>query len=212
MIWEDVLPAAARRLRPVAARNGRHRAEASIAAPIAFSSEDTMPHHEKHSTIAAAGEITHVFAHRFVFRTGSKAVLADLTPHGLEIIELRVGDKIAIEGEQKRSEIKVFKVERNGETFEIGDGPHSKQKHGPANPALAINAATNAGYEVIGAPRRKPKHFEVLGKKEGLFAELHVELDGDIRKAKPLFPEDHKWRSELEGQRESRSAEPAQRA
>jgi hypothetical protein len=157
-----------------------------------------MPHHEKHPTTEAAGEVTHVFAHRFVLQTGSKAVLADLTPHGWERIGLRVGDRIAIEGEQKPSEIKVSKLERNGETFEIGDRPRDEHKHAPADPALALKAATSAGYEVIGDAHRKPKHFEVLGRKGAAFEELHIELDGRIRKAKPVSSEDHKWRAEIE--------------
>ena len=157
-----------------------------------------MPPPEKHPKTEAVGEITHVFAHRFVLQTGSKTLLADLTPHGLEIVHPHVGDRVAVEGEQKPSEIKVSKLKRDGETFEIGDGSHHGREHAPADSALAIQAATNAGYEVIGGARRKPKHFEVLGKKGAAFAELHIELDGDIRKAKPVPPEDPKWRSEIE--------------
>jgi hypothetical protein len=65
-----------------------------------------MPHQEKHPKVNAAGEITHVFGHRFVLKTGSKSVLADLTPRGLEIVGLRIGDRVALEGEQKPSESK----------------------------------------------------------------------------------------------------------
>jgi len=123
-----------------------------------------MPHHEKHPKTEAVGEITHVFAHRFVLETGSKSLLADLTPRGLEIVSPRVGDRVAIEGEQKPSEIKVSRLKRDGETFEIGDGPHHAREDAPVDSALAIQARTNAGYEFIGAARRKPKHF-VLEKK-----------------------------------------------
>jgi hypothetical protein len=70
-----------------------------------------MPHQEKHSKVNAAGEITHVFGHRFVLKTGSKSVLADLTPRGLEIVGLRIGDRVALEAEQKPSEIKVSKLD-----------------------------------------------------------------------------------------------------
>jgi hypothetical protein len=51
-----------------------------------------MAHQEKHSKVNAAGGITNVFGHRFVLKTGSKSVLADLTPRGLEIVGLRIGD------------------------------------------------------------------------------------------------------------------------
>ena len=105
-----------------------------------------MPRHDgKHATINAAGEITEIFAHRFVLKTLSRNVLADLTPHGLEIVTLRVGDKVSIEGEQNPSEIKVSKLERNGETFEIAHGPHDKHAHAPADPVVVIEAAKSAG-------------------------------------------------------------------
>jgi hypothetical protein len=84
-----------------------------------------------------------------------------------------------LEGEQKPSEIKVSKLERNGETFAIGHGPHDTREH-EADPAIAIKTAEDAGYQVIGGPRRKPKHFEVLGKKGTEFEELHIELDGGV--------------------------------
>ena len=140
-----------------------------------------MPHQEKHSKVNAAGEITHVFGHRFVLKTGSKSVLADLTPRGLEIVGLRIGDRVALEGEQKPSEIKVSKLERNGKTFAIDHGLHGTRED-EADPAIAIKTAEDVGYQVIGGPRRKPTHFEVLGKKGAEFEELHIELDGDVRK------------------------------
>jgi hypothetical protein len=125
-----------------------------------------MPHQEKHSKVNAAGEITHVFGHRFVLKTGSKSVLDGLTPRGLEIVGLRFGDRVALEGEQKPAEIKVSKLERSGETFAIADGLHGARED-EADPAIAIKTAEDAGYQVVGGPRRKPKHFEVLGKKGG---------------------------------------------
>jgi hypothetical protein len=51
-------------------------------------------------------------------------VLADLTPRGLEVVGLRIDDRVALEREQKPSEIKVSKLERNGETFAINHGLH----------------------------------------------------------------------------------------
>lgn len=150
-----------------------------------------MPHQEKHPKVNAAGEITHVFGHRFVLKTGSKSVLADLTPRGLEVVGLRIGDRVALEGEQKPSEIKV------SETFAIVHGPHGIREH-EADPAIAIKTAEYAGNQVIEGPRRKPKHFEVLGRKGAEFEELHSELNGGVRKTKPVSPHDHKWLSEME--------------
>jgi hypothetical protein len=156
-----------------------------------------MPHQEKHPKVNAAGEITHVFGHRIVLKTGSKSVLADLAPRGLEVVGLRIGDRVALEGAQKPLEIQVSKLERNGETFAIGHGPHDTREH-EADPAIAIKTAEDAGYQVIGGPRRKPKHFEVLGKKGAEFKELYIELDGSVRKTRPVSPHNHKWQSEME--------------
>jgi hypothetical protein len=109
-----------------------------------------MPRHEIHPDFEAVGEVTHVFAHRFVVDTGSKSIPADLTPPGLEIVKRRVGDRIALKGKQKPSEIKVSKLQRNGQTFEIGHGSHDRRDHEIADPATAIKTAENAGYRVIG--------------------------------------------------------------
>jgi hypothetical protein len=67
-----------------------------------------------------------------------------------------------------------------------------------ADPAIAIKTAVGPGYQVIGGSHRKPKHFEVLGKKGAEFEELHIELDGDVRKTKRVSPHDNKWQSEME--------------
>jgi hypothetical protein len=155
-----------------------------------------MPHQEKHPRVTAAGEITQVFGHRFVLKTGSKSVLADLTPRGLEVVGLRIGDRVALEGEQKPSEIKVSKLERNGETFAISHGPHDTREN-EADPAIATKTAENAGYQVIGEPRRKPKHFEVLGKRARnlrSFTSSSTEVFGRLS----LYPHYHKWQSEME--------------
>jgi hypothetical protein len=120
-----------------------------------------MPHQDKHPKVNAAGEIIHVFGHRFLLKTGSKSVLADLMPRGLQIAGLRIGDRVALESEQKPSEIKVSKLERNGETFAIDHGLHGTRE----DEAAPIKTAEGAGFQVIGEPRREPKHFEVLGKK-----------------------------------------------
>jgi hypothetical protein len=91
----------------------------------------------------------------------------------------------------KPSEIKVSKLERTGEIFATGHSPHGTRED-EADPATAIKTAEDVGYQVIEGPRRKPKHFEVLGKKGGEFEELHIVLDGGVRKTKPVSPHDHK--------------------
>jgi hypothetical protein len=163
-------------------------------------------HPHEHAIVRVNGKVTDIFAHRFVLQMADGKCLADLTPHGADAVELNIGDDVAIEGEQKPSEIKVLKLERSSETFVIGHKPPQSEKHPhhpphhhhrDADPFIAKNAATSAGYEVVGEPRRKPKHFEVLGKKGQFYKELHVELDGSIHKQKPIAAGDPKWHEEL---------------
>jgi hypothetical protein len=150
------------------------------------------------SLARVSGTILHLFAHRFAVDTGGGVVLADITPKGLEQIALRLGDRVVLEGERKPSELKVHHLTRDGRTIEIEHKkkPHHEGRHGghgPADPAVVLRAARGAGYEPVGMPRRKPRHFEVLGRRDGAFAELHIELDGRIRKTKPATGAEPKW-------------------
>ena len=144
-----------------------------------------------------AGKITHVFAHRFLVETPKGAVLADVTPHGAEVVKLRIGAEVELEGERKPSELKVVRFTCNGQSVEIEHKKkHEHHHHEAADPKIAIGSARAAGFEPIGEPRRKPKHFEVLGLRDGRHSELHIELDGRIRKTKPV-DDQHKWSEAL---------------
>ncbi len=144
-----------------------------------------------------SGKIAHVFAHRFVVETPQGAVLADLTPHGADLVRLRVGDQVTLEGEMKPSELKVSRFTCNGKTVEIPHkDKHDHAHHAPADPDVALRSVRAAGFETLGAPRRKPKHFEVLGRRNGTYLELHVELDGHIRKTKSI-EDPSKWTAEM---------------
>ena len=168
-----------------------------------------MPHH--HDKITVSGKITHLFGHRFVVKTAKGHVLADLTPHGEDQIALRVDDVVTLEGEMKPTELKVSRLIRGRKTVEIEHKKkhhdhhhhdhHHYDHHEHADPAVAITAAKAAGFKVLGSPRRKPKHFEVLAQQRGKFSELHIELDGHIRKSKPVDKTDDKWASDLPGKR-----------
>lgn len=169
-----------------------------------------MPEH-KHVTVA--GRTAHVFAHRFtVEAAGGRIWLADLGPKGAEAFTLEAGIEVSLEGEMKPSELKVTRIVRRGAaavTIEHhkkhGPHDHGPRHHGPphhqhdepAEPKVAMEAVVRAGLDPIGTPRRKPKHFEVLARKGDRFFECHVELDGHIRKEKPVAPDDHKWFDEI---------------
>ena len=153
-----------------------------------------MPDHDRRTI---SGTITHVFAHRFVLRTETGDVLADVTPKGIEQIALRVNDAVSVEGEMKPSELKVDRLTRGKQTIEIQHKKKPHEEHGaPADPSVVLASARAAGFAVLGSPRRKPKHFEVLARKSGSLNELHIELDGHIRKMKPVAADDPKWSAE----------------
>ncbi|MET0219330.1 MAG: hypothetical protein ABW213_01605 [Tardiphaga sp.] len=151
-----------------------------------------------HHPVTISGAVTHVFGHRFVVETSSGAVLADLTPKGVEQHAPRIGDTVSLTGEMKPSELKVSRLTSGGKTITV----EHKKPHGHAHPQAesgdAIKAARKAGYEPLGEPRRKPKHFEVLGRRDGALTELHIELDGHIRKTKPVDASEEKWSEALQ--------------
>jgi hypothetical protein len=66
--------------------------------------------------------------------------------------------------------------------------------------SIAIASVHADGFLVLGAPRRKPKHFELLAKKQDGLNEVPVELDGHIRKSRPVSKDDHKWSAEPRGE------------
>ena len=150
-----------------------------------------------HQTISITGKITHVFGHRFVVETGQGAVLADLTPRGAEQHALRVGEVVSLSGEMKPSELKVSRLTAGNTTITIEHKkkPHDHGAHG--EPGDAMKAARDAGFEPLGQPRRKPKHFEVLARRNHRLTELHIELNGNIRKMKPVEGGDPKWSDAL---------------
>ena len=158
-----------------------------------------MPHHEH---VEISGEIVDVFAHRFVIATAQGHLLADLGPKGAEAFDLTLGETVTISGEMKPSELKVERIAcKGGSAIEIEHKKkpehHEPHHHEPADPKVARSAVEAAGLKPLGEPRRKPKHFEVLAKKDGKFVECHVELNGHIRKEKPVAHDDHKWADAL---------------
>jgi hypothetical protein len=146
-----------------------------------------------HHTIAITGKITHVFGHRFVVETDRGAVLADLTPKGVEQHSLRIGEVVNLQGEMKPSELKVSRLTAGKTTITIEHKKKPLDHHPHAEPGDALRAAREAGFEPLGQPCRKPKHFEVLGRRHDRLTELHIELDGHIRKMRPVENTDPKW-------------------
>jgi hypothetical protein len=150
------------------------------------------------------GEVTHIFAHRFVVQTKTGSALADLGPKGAERFALRKGEKVTLSGEMKPSELKVHTIRKEGGAAVAiehkkphSEPPHANDPH-DADRKHAVATARANGFVVVGSPRRKPKHFEILGKDSaGDFVELHVELGGALRKTRPVENADPKWAVEM---------------
>ena len=147
--------------------------------------------------------MTDIFAHRYVVKTETGKVLADLGPKGAERVSLEEGDRVDLVGDMKPSELKVHSIARNGAPPILVEHPWKRHRAPPheledADPRPALKTAEANGFRVIGKPRRKPKHFEILGRAAaGGMVELHIELDGVLRKTKPAREDDPKWRTEI---------------
>ena len=61
--------------------------------------------------------------------------------------------------------------------------------------ADAQRLVTGQGYEQVGEPRMVDQHFELLGKKDGKYFELHAHRDGRLVRARPVELGDPKWGS-----------------
>lgn len=141
--------------------------------------------------VEISGKVWGVFAHRFAMETSAGKELVDIGPHAHDRIALAEGDRVSVVGERKPSEIKARRLtDARGGVHRIDWPPKPHEKHGhkheAADPELALSAARSAGFEPVGQPRRKPKHWEVDARRDGDgMWELHIELDGRIRKVKP---------------------------
>ena len=143
-----------------------------------------MPDHEQ---VKHSGTVGDIFAHRFVLELPQGNVLADLGPKGAKSFRLKKGERVHIEGEKKPSEIKVKTISLEGGKAVDMDHPSPKHEQDDVDPKIALQAAENAGYFVIGDPRRKPKHFDVRARNpKGKIVDLHIEFDGQISKEKAV--------------------------
>jgi hypothetical protein len=155
----------------------------------------------KELTQNLSGTVTDVFAHRFVVETGKGKILADLGPKAAERVSLKEGDHVELIGDMKPSELKIRSIAKDGAPPVLVDHPDKLRPHphelgADSKPALKTVEAN--GFTVLGRPRRKPKHFEILGRDPaGDMVELHVELDGSLRKTHPVQEDDPKWATEI---------------
>jgi len=150
-----------------------------------------MGHHpDHHQDYSHNGTVRDVFGHRFVLATDDGPILADVGPDAPDSLKLKLGAKVKITGEKTPCEIKVRLFQSgSGKTIEIQRKPKKKHHEEASDPTTALKAALDAGYIVEGEAKRKPKHFEIKAIRGGRRYELHIMMNGDIRKEKPLKEE-----------------------
>jgi hypothetical protein len=146
------------------------------------------------------GKVTDVFGHRFVVMTATGKVLANLGSKVAADVLISEGDQVELLGKMRRlTELKVSQIAANGGHFIIVEPKKQHPSHYvEADSKPAIETVNVGGFTMVGFPRRKSKHFEILGRdKAGLLLELHLELDGALRKAKRVASTDRKWAVDL---------------
>ena len=84
------------------------------------------------------------------------------------------------------------------ELARLADRPWVMEPVGTPSREWTTARCRDAGFEPLGQPRRKPKHFEVLTRRNHRLTELHIELNGNIRKIKPVEGGDPKWSEALQ--------------
>ena len=153
--------------------------------------------------ITVTGTVTDTFGHRYVVDDGAKKSLIDIGPKGRDAIAIKTGDKLTVEGEMVDSgEIRAARVAVGSQA--AVDLPEArswwqkltgagKDDGTPFGPVEAKAEVTKAGYEIIGEPKPEKKHFEILGKKDGKFYELHAHKGGDVKNIRTVDATDPKW-------------------
>jgi hypothetical protein len=153
--------------------------------------------------VKVTGTVTDVFGHRYVVDEGGKKSLVDIGPKGRQLVTIKTGDKISVDGEftdagevQARSVTVADKpavaLPEPGSWWQKLAG--TGKAEGPElTPQSAKEMVAKGGYEVVGEPRPEKKHFEVLGKKDGRYYEVHAHRDGSLKGIHRVDAKDPKW-------------------
>lgn len=153
--------------------------------------------------LTVTGTVTDTFGHRFVVDDGSKKSLVNIGRNGGETVSIKTGDKLTVDGVMTDAgELRAARVAVGSQPAVDLPGAKSwwqkltgaKGKDGkPFGPLEAKAEVTKAGYETVGEPKAKKKHFEVLVKKDGQFFEVHAHRNGDVKNIRSVNATDPKW-------------------
>lgn len=149
------------------------------------------------------GTVTDVFGQRYVVEDSGKKSLVDIGPKGNELVSIKSGDKVIVQGElTDAGEVHALSVavadkppvELPGQKslWQRLTGAEPKDKVA-LTPAMAKDMVTKGGYEVVGEPRPEKKHFEVLAMKDGHYYEVHAHRNGELKGIRSVDSKDPKW-------------------
>jgi hypothetical protein len=155
--------------------------------------------------IKLTGTVTDVFGQRYVVDEGDKKSLVDIGPKGRDLVTIKSGDKIVVEGDlTDAGEVHALRVvvadnpavelPASGSWWQKLTGAE-KTERTELTAQAAKEMVTKGGYEVVGEPRPEKKHFEVLGKKDGQYYEVHAHRDGSLKGIHSVDAKDPKWGS-----------------
>ncbi len=153
--------------------------------------------------IKLTGTVTDVFGQRYVVEGDGKKSLVDIGPKGRDLVTIKSGDKVAVEGElTDAGEVHALRVSVADKPVVELPAPGSwwqkltgaEKAEGPElTPQVAKEMVAKGGYEVLGEPPAKKKHFEVLGKKDGQYYEVHAHRDGSLKGIHSVDAKDPTW-------------------
>ena len=143
---------------------------------------------KRREDLEISGTVTGVFGHRFVIRNEEGKWLANLGRKG-RAYTIFEEEKVVVKGRLKNFEIKVSEMKKDmgGHARNVKERDRVDTKVPGSDPHDAIAAVEHLGYEIMGDPRRKPKHFVIRGRSStGEMRKFDVNFDGVIRGQKTV--------------------------
>ena len=143
------------------------------------------------------GTVTDVFGPRFVVETATGKVLVDIGRKGADKVAVKQGEKIEIEGDRRKDELRARRVTlANGHAYVVDKrgvswrewlvGKRAPEAAGYFGPAEARKIASERGYQVSSEPVATKKHYAVTAAKDGRNYDLQVHRDGRVE-PRPAF-------------------------
>jgi len=140
--------------------------------------------------VNVTGNVTDIFRTRFVLESPGGKYLVHMGPKGRQKFNLKVGDKIGVEGNAIDRELRARRVTlADGHAYETGRRKGawttwlmgSPKSPGPDFTAqTATKIATDKGYTLSAEPTSDRRHYKAIATKAGNKFDLDIHRDGRI--------------------------------